>query len=90
MKTKMMMSLALLALLTSTTTIAEPKNDFQVESILGKVGKVMDVIVDKLPIPESIKGPVKAAVIGHQILPANGAIIGALIVTDIVKDVIKK
>ena len=72
-------SAAFATLLSAQPVLAETDNSFNLEGLLGSIGKIVDDVVGILPLPEGLKGPIFGAAIGHQIDHKDGAAVGAIL-----------
>jgi hypothetical protein len=86
MKKNIIISAVFATLLSAQPALAETESSFNLEGLLGSIGKIVDDIVGILPIPEGLKGPILGAAIGHQIDHQDGAIVGAVLGSGILSE----
>ena len=86
MKKNIIVSAVFAALLSAQPVLAETNSSFDLEGLLGSIGKIVDDVVGILPIPESLKGPILGAAVGHQIDHKDGAAIGAVLGSGILSE----
>ena len=79
MKKNIIMSAAFATLLSVQPVLAETDNSFNLEGLLGSIGKIVDDVIGILPLPEGLKGPILGAAVGHQIDHKDGAAVGAIL-----------
>ncbi len=87
MKKNIVISAVFTALLSVQPALAETKSSFSFEGVLGSVGKIVDTVVGIIPLGDGdgLGGPILGAAIGHQLNHKNGAPIGALLGSGILK-----
>jgi len=86
MKKNIIVSAVFATLLSAQPALAETNSSFDLEGLLGSIGKIVDDVVGILPIPESLKGPILGAAVGHQIDHKDGAAIGAVLGSGILSE----
>jgi|JYMV01.1.fsa_nt_gi hypothetical protein len=86
MKKNIIISAVFATLLSAQPVLAETESSFNLEGLLGSIGKIVDDVVGILPIPEGLKGPILGAVIGHQIDHKDGAAVGAVLGSGILSE----
>jgi len=86
MKKNIIVSAVFATLLSAQPVLAETNSSFDLEGLLGSIGKIVDDVVGILPIPESLKGPILGAAVGHQIDHKDGAAIGAVLGSGILSE----
>ena len=86
MKKNIIISAVFATLLSIQPVLAETESSFNLEGLLGSIGKIVDDVVGLLPIPEGLKGPILGAAIGHQINKNDGAAVGAILGSGILSE----
>ena len=86
MKKNIIASAAIATLLSVQPALAETDNSFNIEGLLGSIGKIVDDVVGIIPLPESLKGPILGAAVGHQIDHKDGAAVGAILGSGILSE----
>jgi len=86
MKKNIIASVAISTLLSVQPALAETDNSFNLEGLLGSIGKIVDDVVGIIPLPEGLKGPILGAAVGHQIDKSSGAAVGAVLGSGILSE----